>query len=104
MKKPLKYFSCLCEKDENSIVKQAFLISKQLDMKNKKSYISELKTYLRETGCYDSDTSGFMRTKYNTSYNKEFRKQLRNFLAKQSSSEKLVFIAFISKDSIQVII
>ena len=58
-KKPLKYFSCLCEKDENSIVKQAFLISKQLDMENKKSYISELKTYLRETGCYDSDTLGF---------------------------------------------
>ena len=27
MKKALKYFSYLCEKDENSIVKQAFLIS-----------------------------------------------------------------------------
>ena len=60
MKKALKYFSYLCEKDENSIVKQAFLISK-LDMENRKSYISELKTYLRETGCYDSDSLGFVR-------------------------------------------
>ena len=32
VKKALKYFSYLCEKDENSIVKETFLISKQLDM------------------------------------------------------------------------
>ena len=61
MKKALKYFSYLCGEDENSIVKQAFLVSKQLDMENRKSYISELKTHLRETGCYDLDTLGFVR-------------------------------------------
>ena len=61
MKKALKYLSYLCEKFQNSIVKQAFLISKQLDMENRKSNISELKTYLRETRCYNSDTLGFMR-------------------------------------------
>ena len=41
MKKALKYFSYLCEKDENLIVKQAFLISKQLDIENGKSYITQ---------------------------------------------------------------
>ena len=104
MKKPLKYFSCLCEKDENSIVKQAFLISKQLDMENKKSYISELKTYLRETGCYDSDTLGFMRTKYNTSYNKNLENNYAIFWQNKILPKNWIFIAYISKDSIQVII
>lgn len=60
MKRALKYFSYLCEKDDNSIVKQAFLISKDLEIENRKSYISELKTYLQEIGCYNSGT-GFMR-------------------------------------------
>ena len=53
MKKGLKYFSYLYDKDDNSIAKQAYLISAQLNMENRKSYISELKTYLRETGCYN---------------------------------------------------
>ena len=52
VKKSLKYYSYLCGKDQNTIVKQAFLISKDLDLENKKSYISELKSFLRGTGCY----------------------------------------------------
>ena len=51
VKKSLKYYY-LCGKDQNTIVKQAFLISKDLDLENKKSYISELKSFLRGTGCY----------------------------------------------------
>ena len=61
MKKALNYSSYLFEKDENSIVKEAFLISKQLDMENRKSYISELKAHLRETGCYNSGSMDFVR-------------------------------------------
>ena len=30
----------------------SFLISKDLDLENKKSYISELKSFFRGTGCY----------------------------------------------------
>ena len=52
VKKSLKYYSYLCGKDQNTIVKQAFLISKDLDLENKRSYISELKSFLRGTGCY----------------------------------------------------
>ena len=52
VKKSLKYYSYFCGKDQNTIVKQAFLISKDLDLENKKSYISELKSFLRGTGCY----------------------------------------------------
>ena len=52
VKKSLKYYSYLCGKDQNTIVKQAFLISKDLDLENKKSYISELESFLRGTGCY----------------------------------------------------
>ena len=52
VKKSLKYYSYLCGKDQNTIVKQAFLISKDLDLENKKSYISDLKSFPRGTGCY----------------------------------------------------
>ena len=43
VKKTLKYYSYLCAKDENTIAKQAFLIAKELDLENRKSYISEIK-------------------------------------------------------------
>ena len=36
MKKALKYFSYLYDKDDNSIAKQAYLISAQLNMENRK--------------------------------------------------------------------
>ena len=49
VKKTLKYYSYLCAKDENTIAKQAFLIAKERDLENRKSYISEIKSYLRET-------------------------------------------------------
>ena len=92
MKKALKYFSYLCEKDENSIVKQAFLISKQLDMENRKSYISELKTYLRVTGCYDSDTLGFMRQNTIIHMIKNLENNYMIYWQNEiNSSEKLIF-------------
>ena len=40
VKKILKYYSYLCAKDENTIAKQAFLIAKELDLENRKSYVS----------------------------------------------------------------
>ena len=50
VKKSLKYYSYLCGKDQNTIVKQAFLISKDLDLENKKSYISELESFSPRNG------------------------------------------------------
>ena len=57
VKKKLKYYSYLRAKDENTIAKQAFLIAKELDLENRKSlYISEIKSYLRETESKNYET------------------------------------------------
>ena len=61
-KKTLKYYSYLCEKDEHTIVKQAFLISKQLETENQKSFVNELKLFLRITECQHTLTSESLRT------------------------------------------
>ena len=39
-----------------TLVKQAFLIAKELDLENRKSYISEIKSYLRETESKNYET------------------------------------------------
>ena len=60
-KKALKYYSYLCNKDENTIVKQSFIMSKELALEQRKSYIFELKSFLRETACDSADTTDPMR-------------------------------------------
>ena len=56
-KKALKYYSYLCNKDENTIVKQSFIMSKELALEQRKSYIFELKLFRRETACDNADTT-----------------------------------------------
>ena len=51
VKKSLKYCTYLCDKDDNTTIKQAFLITKDLELEKGKSYIGELKSFLRVTGC-----------------------------------------------------
>ena len=60
-KKALKYYSYLCNKDENTIVKHSFIMSKELALEKRKSYIFELKSFLRETACDNADTTDPMR-------------------------------------------
>lgn len=51
MKKTLKYYLYLNNKDDNAVVKQAFILSKQLDSEKRKSHFSDLKSFLLCTGC-----------------------------------------------------
>ena len=98
-KKALKYYSYLCDKDECTIVKQAFLISKQLESENQKSFVNELKSFLRETDCQNTLTNDSLRTnslanmlnKITDSYLKFWQTELNN-------SPKLDFYRKIKND------
>ena len=99
VKKSLKYYSYFCGKDQNTIVKQAFLISKDLDLENKKSYISELKSFLQGTGCHTNTKNlDIIRTSTIAQIMKKFENNYLNFWQEEvNTSMKLDFYRFLYK-------
>ena len=100
IKKSLKYYSYLCGKNQNTIVKQAFLISKDLDLENNKLYISELKSFLQGTGCYtNTENLDSIRTSTIVQIMRKLENNHLNFREEEiNTSMKLIFTVYTKQD------